>query len=95
MPGRLLESMYWTLPTALVFVAIGLLLAGMTVWEIRSPSLPRRGVLPLQTTRGDRLFVGLLATAYLHLMWVGFTDQPPWIATIACLPLLAAALRWL
>lgn len=86
--------MYWTVPTALFFVAIAAILAVMTLWEIRSPSLPRRGLLPLATTRGDRLFIGLLATAYLHLAWVGLTDLPPWAATIACIPLLVAALRW-
>lgn len=86
--------MYWTTPTALFFLAIALLLAAMTVWELRSPALPRRGLLPLTTTRGDRLFIGLLATAYVHLAWVGFTDAPPWIATLACVPLLAATLRW-
>ncbi len=59
--------MAWTLPTALFFGTIGLLLAGMTVWELRSPSLPRRGFLPFPTTRGDRLFVGLLGSALLNL----------------------------
>jgi predicted small integral membrane protein len=86
--------MYWTLPTALFFVAIAAILAGMTVWEIRSPSLPRRGALRLATTRGDRLFIGLLTSAYVHIGWVALTDQPPWAATIACIPLLIAALRW-
>lgn len=86
--------MYWTLPTALFFAVIAALLAAMTVWELRSPSIPRRGVLPLATTRGDRLFIGLLGTAYLHLAWVGFTDFAPWMATAACIPLLIAALRW-
>lgn len=86
--------MYWTLPTALFFVTIALLLAAMTAWELRSPALPRRGLLPLTTTRGDRLFIGLLVTAYVHLAWVGLTDAPPWFATIACVPLLAATIRW-
>ena len=39
-------------------------------------------------------FIGLLGTAYLHLAWVGFTDFAPWMATVACIPLLIAALRW-
>lgn len=86
--------MYWTLPTALFFVVIAAILTGMTVWELRSPSLPRRGLLPLSTTRGDRLFIGLLACAYLHLAWVGFGDFAPWIATVACVPFLIATLRW-
>lgn len=86
--------MYWTAPTAIFFAAIAAMLIAMTVWELRSPSLPRRGLLPLATTRGDRLFIALLATAYLHLAWLGLTNQPPWVATLACLPLIAAFLRW-
>jgi predicted small integral membrane protein len=31
-------------PTALFFGGIGLILAGMTTWELRSPSIPRRGL---------------------------------------------------
>jgi hypothetical protein len=33
---------------------------GMTVWEIKSPTTLRKGFLPIATTRGDRLFIGLL-----------------------------------
>lgn len=56
-----MEWMSWTLPTAAFFISIGLLLVGMTVWELRSASIERRGLLPIVTTRGDRLFIGLLA----------------------------------
>lgn len=86
--------MYWTVPTALFFATIAAMLVAMTIWELRSPTVPRRGLLPLTTTRGDRLFIGLLATAYVHLVWVGVTDLPPYVATLACVPLLALALRW-
>ena len=86
--------MYWTAPTACFFATIAAMLLAMTVRELRSPSVPRRGLLPLRTTRGDRLFIGLLAIAYVHLAWIGFTDGPPWVATVAAIPLLAATLRW-
>lgn len=86
--------MAWTGVTAAFFVAIALLLAAMTAWELASPSVPRRGLLPLVTTRGDRLFIGLLASAWLHLAWIGLSDGPPWVATLATPPLLAALLRW-
>lgn len=67
--------MAWTGPVALFFGAIVLLLAGMTVWELRSPTALRKGLLPIATTRGDRLFIGLMAAAWINLAWVGFTDQ--------------------
>jgi predicted small integral membrane protein len=71
-----LTWMAWTKPVAIFFVAIGLLLIGMTAWEIRVPTVARKGFLPLVTTRGDRLFVGLLAAAYVNLAWAGLTDLP-------------------
>ncbi|MEE8297476.1 MAG: DUF2160 family membrane protein, partial [Hyphomicrobium sp.] len=36
----------------------------------------RRGWLPMATTRGDRLFVGLLASAFFHLAWLGLRRHP-------------------
>ena len=54
-----MEWMAWTPVTAAFFGGIALLLVGMTVWEIRSPCAERRGFLPIATTRGDRLFIGL------------------------------------
>lgn len=65
------EWMAWTLPVAVFFTSIGLMLLGMTLWEIRAPTEPRKGFLPMETTRGDRLFIGLLCAAYVHLTFVG------------------------
>ncbi len=71
------EWMAWTLPVAVFFSCIVLIIAGMTIWEIKSPTVMRRGFLPLDTTRGDRLFIGLLAAAYVNLAFVGLSG---WIA---------------
>ena len=69
------EWMAWTTPVAVFFACIVLMLAGMTVWEIKSPTTRRRGFLPLETTRGDRLFIGLLLAAYVNLAFVGISDK--------------------
>ena len=71
------EWMAWTTPVAVFFTCIVMMIAGMTVWEIKSPTLVRRGFLPMDTTRGDRLFIGLLAAAYLNLAFVGLSG---WMA---------------
>jgi predicted small integral membrane protein len=70
------------------------MLAGMTVWGVLQPTMPRRGLLPMRTTRGDRLFIGLLAAAYLHLAWLAFTEDMLWIASALSLALLAVVMRW-
>lgn len=69
------DWMVWTTPVAVFFTCIVLMLIGMTVWEIKSPTTMRRGFLPLETTRGDRLFIGLLSAAYVNLAWVGLGEK--------------------
>jgi len=69
------EWMAWTTLVAVFFLCVALMLIGMTLWEIRSPSVLRKGWLPMATTRGDRLFIGLLVAAYLNLIWVGLGEK--------------------
>ena len=98
------EWMAWTLPVAVFFSAIVLMLIGMTYWEIKSPTAMRRGFLPLETTRGDRLFIGLLSAAYVNLafvglggklvVWMGLDAEPSiWISFVSSMLLLAFVMR--
>ena len=89
-----LEWMAWTVPTALFFITISLMLVGMTIWQIISPTIERRGVLPIKTTRGDRLFIGLLGSAYIHLAWLGLTDFTIWIAFGISIVWMVVIMRW-
>ncbi len=73
--------MAWTLPTALFFGSILLLLITMAIWEYLSPGgNPRIGILHFETTRGDRLFVSLLGSAFIHLAWLGLIGPNLWWA---------------
>jgi predicted small integral membrane protein len=67
--------MYWTPEVAIFFGCIVLMLAGMTVWEMRSPTAEHKDFLPIATTRGDRLFIGLLTAAYINLAWIGISAE--------------------
>jgi len=98
------EWMAWTLPVAVFFTCIALMLVGMTVWEIKSPTIMRKGFLPIATTRGDRLFIGLLSAAYLNLAfvatsekmigWFGLAQEPSiWFGFVASMLLLALIMR--
>lgn len=69
------EWMVWTTPVAIFFTCVVLLLAGMTVWEIKSPTVLRKGFLPIATTRGDRLFIGLLSAGYVNLAFIGLSGK--------------------
>ena len=73
--------MAWTLPTALFFIGIFTLIAAMAVWEYFSPGgNPRIGILRFETTRGDRLFISLLGSAFIHLAWLGLGGPSLWWA---------------
>jgi len=89
-----MEWMAWTLPTAIFFAAVALLLAVYSVWGVLSPSLPRRGLLRMPTTRGDRLFIGLLGSAFINLAWAGLTDASQWIAAGIWVPFMLVVGRW-
>jgi len=89
-----LEWMAWTLPTAVFFLVIVLMLIGMTIWQLISPSVERKGLLPIATTRGDRLFIGLLGSAYIHLAWIGLTDFSIWFALPIAMVWLVLVMRW-
>ena len=75
--------MAWTWPTAAFFLFILACLLTMGVWEHFVPGGgPRRGILGLQTTRGDRLFISLLGSAFIFLAWLAFYGTPLWGALI-------------
>ena len=69
------DWMVWTTPVAVFFTCIVLMLIGMTAWEIKSPTTLRKGLLPIATTRGDRLFIGLLSAAYINLAFIGLAGK--------------------
>jgi len=74
-----LKWMEWTVPGAIFCSTIFLLVIAMTIWQTVAPSMERRGFLPIATTPGDRLFVGLLGGVYIFLAWVGLTSFTLWI----------------
>jgi predicted small integral membrane protein len=90
----MLSWMAWTWQTATFFVAIALMLATMTVLQVVWPTVERRGFLPMPTTRGDRLFIALLGTAFIHLGWLGLTELPLWGGSIVALVWFVVVMRW-
>jgi predicted small integral membrane protein len=92
--------MAWTLPTAIFFACIALMLIIMTWLAVAYPEVERFGVLRIPTTRGDRLFISLILAAIVHLLWIalvgtdvvatlpigeGFEISSLWLATLISL----------
>jgi predicted small integral membrane protein len=95
--GQLIPGfwMAWTFPVALFFWCIAGLLIVFTLLAIRFPETPRVGVLRIETTRGDRLFISLLGSAFIHLGWLFFAGPDLiWGAMILSLAYAAAVFRW-
>ena len=89
-----MDWMAWTVPTAFFFIVIASLLTVFSIIAIRFPESPRIGVLRIETTRGDRLFITLLGSAFINLAWLGLVSLPQWGALIVCLLYATAVFRW-
>ncbi len=100
--------MAWTLPTAIFFVLLASTLAVMTWLGVAYPEAERVGVLRIPTTRGDRLFISLVLSAVIHLVWIGVVGTDPiftlpvgegieisslWLATVISLVTAVAVFR--
>jgi predicted small integral membrane protein len=100
--------MAWTLPTAIFFVLLSLTLGVMTWLAVAYPEAERVGILRIPTTRGDRLFISLVLTAVIHLVWIGVVGTDAiatlpigegveisslWLATVISLVTAAAVFR--
>lgn len=86
--------MVWTVPTALVFAGLVVLLAAMAVWGRISPPVARRGFLRIETDRGDRLYIGLISAAVVLAALIAVTDLSMWLA-LGCALLVALVIgRW-
>jgi predicted small integral membrane protein len=89
-----MQWMAWTVPTAIFFAVIACLLLTFTFLAIKYPETPRTGILRIETTRGDRLFITLLGSAFINLAWLGLVSAPQWGALIVCLIYAFAVFRW-
>lgn len=72
--------MAWTPATFALFCGLFGAIAFIGVIEATKykDGIERRGVFGLTTTLGDRLFISLLGSAYIFLLWLGLVGQPVW-----------------
>lgn len=89
-----MDWMAWTLPTAIFFIIVASTLTVFTVLAIKFPETPRKGILRIETTRGDRLFITLLGSAFINLAWLGVVGANQPLALIVCLVYAFGVFRW-
>jgi len=91
----LISWMAWTWPTACFFGFILLCLIGMSAWEKAVPGGgARHGILGLDTTRGDRLFISLLGSAFIFLAWIGLVNTTLYAPLVIALIYAGVVFRW-
>jgi predicted small integral membrane protein len=70
------EWMAWTPQTALFVAVVVVVLAGLAVLAALHPPVPRKGFLPMRTSGGDRVYVGLLGTGMALIAVIALTGLP-------------------
>lgn len=90
-----LSWMAWTWPTASFFIFILSCLIIMGIWEHYSPGgNPRNGILGLDTTRGDRLFISILGSIFITLGWLAVFSTPLWGAMAVSIVYTVSVFKW-
>ena len=91
----LISWMAWTWPTAFFFIFVFGCIGAMGIWEYYVPGGdPRHGIFGLDTTRGDRLFITLLGSAFIFLAWLGIFGVPLWGGLVLALICGVVVFRW-
>ena len=87
--------MAWTLPTTIFFIGIAIGLTAFTVMEVIRPTTKEKnGFLPMGTTRGDRFFISLLGSAFIHMIFLGLSPSLIAIGSIISITWVIIVLGW-
>jgi predicted small integral membrane protein len=90
-----LSWMQWTPTTIVVFIGVVATLTAMIVWDIRAPSIRRKGFLPIGFTRGERLFLSVVIFLSTCVLWMAFLpDTNVEYALPVAAVLIVIVVRW-
>jgi predicted small integral membrane protein len=88
-----LEWMHWTPGTAAVIAFIFGVLIASAILDSRRRSYPRKGFLPIATTRGDRIFLSAVLTILIGIIWL-LTPFPFYLSIIPAVAVMVIVLKW-
>jgi predicted small integral membrane protein len=75
--------MYWKAEVFIFLLCFFcLFLGGLAIADLKKRSRPRKGFLPFPTTRGDRIFIGVILWVVIFLVTAAI-DLPYYISIIA------------
>jgi predicted small integral membrane protein len=71
--SKYIKWMAFTSGSQIFVLGLFALIGALTLLAVLVPAPARRGVLPLDTTRGDRIYIGLLGTGLIMILLIAFT----------------------
>lgn len=90
-----MEWMHWTVPSAIGFAALFVMLCGLAYLDKISPSYGRKGFLPIVTTRGDRVFMAIISLVLIFFLWLKFFPEVTlWGAAAISAAVMTIFLKW-
>ena len=81
--------------SALGFILLAALLCSLALLDHFRPGYGRKGILPIETTRGDRVFMSIATFVTLVFAWLRYFPEAPstWLWVIAgCLAIII--MKW-
>jgi predicted small integral membrane protein len=91
----MLAWMHWTWASAVGFGLLAALLVFLAVLDHFVPGYPRKGFLPYETTRGDRVFMSIAAFVSLVFLWLKFFPDVTAVLIFAVSGVIAVVLmKW-
>ena len=91
----MIDWMHWTLPSAVGVIGLILIIVGLNVYDVFKPGFERKGFLPMETNRGDRVFISILVSIIVWFLWLKFVPDRTIAYTLGInAPLVFVLMMW-
>jgi predicted small integral membrane protein len=87
--------MHWTVPSAIGVAGVFSLIVGLNVLGKYRPSFPRKGFFPMETNRGDRVFLSIVSSLIVWIFWMRFLPEASLLLSfLIIVPLVVVIMKW-
>jgi predicted small integral membrane protein len=87
--------MHWTVPSLIGVGGIFAMIIGINILDVRRPGFARKGFLPMETTRGDRVFVSIISSIIVWFLWLKFLPGATMSLSFCIIaPLVFVLMKW-
>jgi predicted small integral membrane protein len=87
--------MHWTVPTAVGVLLLVSIIVAVNVVDRYRPGYARKGFMPMATTRGDRVFLSILGSVLIFLLWMmWFPETNTALGFLVVIPYSIVMMQW-